>query len=358
MKLRNKEMAAVVLLFSLIIGCLVGCGENEPAIDSSETITGYYVDEESGKIIDAETGEETKDETLAVDTETGNIVNTETGETVQTKEETNAVTEKVTSEINPPVTNHTHSYVSETVAPTCTEKGYTKLTCKCGDVKKENYTEALGHSYGDFITIDEANCSKTGVQERKCSRCGKTERKDIAKTEHTFSEWRVTKQPTTTAEGERARTCSYCGYSEKQSVAKLTYTPHTITAAEQKMLNLINQARAENSLNALSFNYYAYDFAVIRVNESAVSFSHTRPNGKDCVTVLEGSGVVYNVFAENLGAVGPEDKIDLDTVGEIHEALMNSPDHRANILSAKVTSVAIAFCIGPYGLYVAELFFG
>ena len=50
---------------------------------------------------------------------------------------------------------HEHAYESEVVAPTCEDKGYTLYTCKCGDIKKENYVPAIGHN---FVDGDCANC--------------------------------------------------------------------------------------------------------------------------------------------------------------------------------------------------------
>ncbi len=51
-------------------------------------------------------------------------------------------------------TGHHHNAV--VTAPTCTAKGYTTHTCACGDSYKDNYTNALGHSYASG----------------KCTRCG------------------------------------------------------------------------------------------------------------------------------------------------------------------------------------------
>lgn len=43
-----------------------------------------------------------------------------------------------------------HSYVFETILPTCTENGYTIYTCElCGDSYTAHITEALGHSYSE-----------------------------------------------------------------------------------------------------------------------------------------------------------------------------------------------------------------
>lgn len=44
---------------------------------------------------------------------------------------------------------HTHTYVTTVVPPTCTDRGYTLHECECGDNYKDTYVDALGHSYKD-----------------------------------------------------------------------------------------------------------------------------------------------------------------------------------------------------------------
>lgn len=78
-----------------------------------------------------------------------------------------------------------HKYNATAVAPTCAEKGYTLYTCsKCGDFYKDNYTNALGHSYGEWQTEKDATCSEEGLAQRKCIRCGGFETKTIPVLEH------------------------------------------------------------------------------------------------------------------------------------------------------------------------------
>lgn len=58
-----------------------------------------------------------------------------------------------------------HSYISKVTVPTCKDKGYTTYTCsKCGDSYKDNYVNALDHSYK--VT---ATCS--GKVTYCCTRC-------------------------------------------------------------------------------------------------------------------------------------------------------------------------------------------
>ena len=41
--------------------------------------------------------------------------------------------------------SHTHSYTSSVVEPTCSEKGYTKYVCSCGDSYSENFVDEVAH---------------------------------------------------------------------------------------------------------------------------------------------------------------------------------------------------------------------
>ena len=54
---------------------------------------------------------------------------------------------------------HTHDYKAVVTAPTCTEKGYTTYTCSCGYSYKDNWTDALGHSYTN------GKCIRCGVKD-------------------------------------------------------------------------------------------------------------------------------------------------------------------------------------------------
>ena len=78
---------------------------------------------------------------------------------------------------------HTHSYTTSTVAPTCTDKGYTLHKCACGDSYKDGETAALGHSFGEWTVTVEATYDAEGEQARTCSVCGATETQAIDKLE-------------------------------------------------------------------------------------------------------------------------------------------------------------------------------
>ena len=75
-----------------------------------------------------------------------------------------------------PVDPDAHYYVVVVTEPTCTAGGYTTYTCDiCGDSYTANETAALGHDWGEWVTVPGA-----GKQQRTCRRCGMTESKEIS----------------------------------------------------------------------------------------------------------------------------------------------------------------------------------
>ena len=74
---------------------------------------------------------------------------------------------------------HKHEYTDEVVAPTCTEKGYTKHTCECGDTYQDSEVEAKGHSFGEWEVVEEATEEEKGLKQRECTVCFEKEKEDL-----------------------------------------------------------------------------------------------------------------------------------------------------------------------------------
>lgn len=74
---------------------------------------------------------------------------------------------------------HKHKWKKEkTVAPTCTEQGYTLYKCEynlfgigCTATKKDDYVPALDHNMSDWIVV-EATCTTAGEKYQVCQRSG------------------------------------------------------------------------------------------------------------------------------------------------------------------------------------------
>ena len=125
-----------------------------------------------------------------------------------------------------------HSYgAAQTVAPTCTEDGYTKQTCvNCGDVWIYNAVAATGH---DFVLTEEVEGS-CGVQAHTISHCSicNEELKEFTGEliEHNFE---VIEECTVTCteDGYTLSKCTNCGEEVKENVQ--TATGHSFSQWEK-----------------------------------------------------------------------------------------------------------------------------
>jgi uncharacterized protein YkwD len=78
-------------------------------------------------------------------------------------------------------------------------------------------------------------------------------------------------------------------------------------------------------------------------------FAHNSPEGENVADRAEKVGVDYQVIGENL-AYAP-------TLALAHNGLMNSPGHRANILSSDYQKIGIGVQDGGvYGLMITQVF--
>lgn len=117
----------------------------------------------------------------------------------------------------------------------------------------------------------------------------------------------------------------------------------------EAVLTLVNRYRAENGLSALTLDKSLCKAAETRAREIVSTFSHTRPNGASCFTVLSESGISYGSAGENI-AYGQ------DSATEVMSAWMNSSGHRANILGSSFAKLGVGVYQSGGTLYWAQLF--
>lgn len=100
----------------------------------------------------------------------------------------------------------------ETVAPTCTDQGYTLYVCQNdgSHTDKRDYKKALGHDWDNGKVTTPATCTKDGVRTYTCKRdSNHTYTEAIAATGHVYTEKVVT--PTCESDGYTIFTCNNCG---------------------------------------------------------------------------------------------------------------------------------------------------
>lgn len=119
-----------------------------------------------------------------------------------------------------------------------------------------------------------------------------------------------------------------------------------------EIFNLTNDEREKNGLEKLTYSTALQKAADVRAEESAVQFSHTRPDGTSCHTVVE--EVEYNVTGENLLKA---DK-PLAQASTMVNAWMNSEGHRANILLPEYRCMAVGLTEKDGVIYAVQIFLG
>jgi len=138
------------------------------------------------------------------------------------------------------------------------------------------------------------------------------------------------------------------------------------SAYEQLMLELVNSARAKAGVQPLAFNGSLNKSADSHTNWMIANdtFSHTGANGSSPTARMKSAGYVFSgswssaeniAWASTRGPAGHQDEVQL-----LHTNLMNSPDHKANILNGTFREVGIGFNTGDYrgwnGAFVTENF--
>jgi uncharacterized YkwD family protein len=145
----------------------------------------------------------------------------------------------------------------------------------------------------------------------------------------------VTTKPTTTA----------------PSMGTPAAEPSDNLSFEKKVAELVNAERAKHGLAPLTLSAELSDIARIKSQDMRDNnyFSHTSPVFGSTFSLLKSHGISYRAAGENIakGYKTPEAVMD---------GWMNSPGHRANILSAKYTKIGVGYVAG--GNYWTQVFIG
>lgn len=115
-----------------------------------------------------------------------------------------------------------------------------------------------------------------------------------------------------------------------------------VQEAAEAVASLVHAARQDAGLSELELDADLCAAAQARAQEIAQSFSHTRPDGSSCFTILEEFGISYRAAGENI-AMGQR------TPEEVMDGWMNSSGHRANILNGTFTSIGVGYYVDGAG---------
>jgi uncharacterized YkwD family protein len=119
------------------------------------------------------------------------------------------------------------------------------------------------------------------------------------------------------------------------------------------MVDLVNQARADNGLAPLKVNLDLARVARIKAQDMADNgyFDHNSPTYGSPFDMMTKFGISYRTAGENIakGSTG---------VDSLQTAFMNSSGHRANILGSSYTQIGIGIYKTGGMYYISQMFIG
>jgi uncharacterized protein YkwD len=125
------------------------------------------------------------------------------------------------------------------------------------------------------------------------------------------------------------------------NIASLSSVYATISTTD--LVGLTNASRSQNNLSSLSINSKLQLAAEAKAKDMFTNqyFSHNSPTGKTPWDFIDAADYNYIYAGENL-SIGYTDNT------ELHNAWMNSPTHRENILSPNFREIGMATLTGDY----------
>ena len=105
---------------------------------------------------------------------------------------------------------------------------------------------------------------------------------------------------------------------------------------QSEVLRLVNIKRSEAGAGPLSASDALNYCAQIRADETVNVFSHQRPDGSECFSVLSQNGISALSAAENIAAGSPDP-------ASVVEQWMNSESHRKNMLNPAYKSMGVGY---------------
>lgn len=127
--------------------------------------------------------------------------------------------------------------------------------------------------------------------------------------------------------------------TENDNVTDISVDSNIPDVQETEMdavFRLINDIRIQNGLNPFEKSEILDLTAMQRASEIAQKFSHIRPDGSSCFTLLDENDVFYMAAGENI-ACGSS------TAASVVEQWMNSKGHRENILNSNYDHLGVGF---------------
>lgn len=124
---------------------------------------------------------------------------------------------------------------------------------------------------------------------------------------------------------------------------------NTYTDLINEVYEITNNYRSLVGVSSLTLDSSLVEAANIRAKELSDSFSHTRPNGSSCFTVLSELGISSGTAGENIAA-------GYSSSQSVMEGWRSSSGHYQNIISSKFKKIGIGVNIINNQYYWVQIF--
>jgi uncharacterized YkwD family protein len=124
-----------------------------------------------------------------------------------------------------------------------------------------------------------------------------------------------------------------------------------VTSGEQEMVDLVNQIRIEQGLAPLEIDLNLVRIARIKARDMVENnyLEHHSPTYGSPFEMIKNEGIGYSLAGENLASAM--------SINEAFNALMESPEHRDNILKSRYDRIGVGVIDnGLSGLKIVQLF--
>lgn len=126
------------------------------------------------------------------------------------------------------------------------------------------------------------------------------------------------------------------------------------TKEQLEVLEIVNKERKANGLKPLTLNKELSNVATVKSQDMINKgyFDHTSPTYGSPFDMMKSFGISYKAAGENIAK-------DQKTPSEVMNSWMNSPGHRANILSPNFTELGVGVAKDSKGtIYWTQMFIG
>lgn len=133
-------------------------------------------------------------------------------------------------------------------------------------------------------------------------------------------------------------------YGQTEARGMLSMVNSFRTGSEAWYYNSENAKINLSGLSTLTYDYDLEKVAMLRAAEIAYYYSHTRPNGMDCITAYGEKGYSSSAFGENIAYGFDSASSVFDAWKESNEDY-NGQGHRRNMLSSSYSTIAVGHVV-------------